>query len=70
MPVVVVLVCQLARTLRSNCEKSDVWKHFRKTGPKNAKGTSVHWVYAFHGGTSNLRDAIAAFVVHCNLSSN
>ena len=48
----------------SNREKSDVWKYFRKTGPKNVKCTLCDKSYAFHGGTTNLRDHLLR--IHAN----
>ena len=45
-------------------EKSDVWKYFRKTGPKNVKCTLCDKSYAFHGGTTNLRDHLLR--IHAN----
>ena len=49
-------VVQTESSSSSNREKSDVWKYFRKKGPKTVECTLCDKEYAFHGGTSNLRD--------------
>ena len=40
----------------SSTERSDVWKHFDKTGTKNVTCRLCAKQLAYHGGTTNLRD--------------
>ena len=40
----------------SSTERSDVWKHFDKTGTKNVTCRLCTKQLAYHGGTTNLRD--------------
>ena len=37
-------------------EKSDVWQFFEKSGPRVATCKLCKKEYAYHGGTSNLRE--------------
>ncbi len=40
----------------SNRVRSDVWQFFKKSGEKSALWKLCNKEYAYHGGTSNLRD--------------